>query len=97
MKRNEVILSLKDHRNEMAEQFAVQYLSFFGAVTSNQTKHGIEVDPLVELDRLIDFVKPFVSLNRLGLLFAHPFIPRTPKCLKEQIRLKVLVEALNVL
>lgn len=97
MIRDEAIRILKEHRDELADQFGVQSLSLFGSVARDQTTPISDVDLLVEFNRPVGLFKMFALQDRLEALLGCPVDLGTPNSLKERIRPRVLAEALNVL
>ena len=97
MKRDEVIRILKEHQDELAEQFGVQSLALFGSVVRDQATPGSDVDLLVEFDRPVGLFKLFALQDRLEALLGCPVDLGTPNSLKARIRPRVLTEALNVI
>lgn len=50
MNRDQVLLILNEHRDEMQRRFAVRRLSLFGSAARDQLHEGSDIDVLVEFD-----------------------------------------------
>jgi uncharacterized protein len=51
MRRNEVIRTLKQHRDELTQQYGVESLALFGSVARDQDTDSSDIDLLVEFNR----------------------------------------------
>jgi uncharacterized protein len=94
MRRGEILQLLKAHRQELA-RFAVKSLTIFGSVARDEARPDSDVDILVEFAEPVGLFE-FVRLkNYLETLLDRPVDLVTPDALKEQLRERILKEAVH--
>ena len=96
MERQEIMLKLKGHLNEL-KKLGVKSLSLFGSVARDEALESSDVDLLVEFDRsvgLFDFfrlqhrIEEMLGVQRVDLLM--------PSAVKPALRDNILREAIRV-
>jgi predicted nucleotidyltransferase len=96
MRRNEVILRLKQHRDELAKQYGVQSLALFGSVARDQATDSSDIDLLVEFNRPTGFFGLFALQDRLEALLDCPVDLGTPDSLKPRLKSSIQAEKIHV-
>ena len=96
MTRDDVLRLLREHRDQLREQFGVKSLALFGSVARDQAAEASDVDLLVEFDRPTGYF----GLVRLEL-FLHEILGAevdlgTPGSLRPEMRERVAREAVHV-
>jgi len=97
MKRDDVVFLLKEHREELMEQFGVRSLALFGSVARDQAKPDSDVDLLVEFNQPTGLFRMFALQDRLESMLGSPVDLGTPNSLKVRIRHQILAEAYHVI
>jgi predicted nucleotidyltransferase len=97
MERNVVIRTLKQHRNELVEQYGVQSLALFGSVARDQARSTSDVDLLVEFSRPTGLFGLFALQDHLESLLGCPVDLGTPDSLKPRLKSTVMAERINVI
>lgn len=93
MKRDQVLKTLNDQKNEFAG-FNVKYLAIFGSVARGEEKADSDVDILVEFTKPIGLFE-FVRLKfYLEKLLNNSIDLVTPDAIKEKMREQILREAI---
>ena len=94
MRREDVLRSLADHRDEIA-RFGVTSLSLFGSVARDEARPESDVDILVEFGVPVGLFE-FVGLKMfLEEILVHQVDLVTPDALRESMRAQVLREAVR--
>jgi predicted nucleotidyltransferase len=94
MKRDEILHLLAAHQQELT-RFAVKSLAIFGSVARDEAWPDSDVDILVEFNKPVGLFE-FVRLkDYLETLLDCPVDLVTPDALKEQLRERILKEAVH--
>jgi predicted nucleotidyltransferase len=94
MKRDEILQLLAAHRQELA-RFSVKSLAIFGSVARDEARPDSDVDILVEFAEAVGLFE-FVRLkDYLETLLDRPVDLVSPDALKEQLRERILKEAVH--
>jgi hypothetical protein len=94
MKRDEILQLLAAHRQELA-RFSVKSLAIFGSVARDEARLDSDVDILVEFAEAVGLFE-FVRLkDYLETLLDRPVDLVSPDALKEQLRERILKEAVH--
>jgi len=94
MRRGEILQLLAAHRPELA-RFSVKSLAIFGSVARDEARPDSDVDILVEFDEPVGLFE-FVRLkDYLETLLDRSVDLVTPDALKEQLRERILKEAVH--
>jgi uncharacterized protein len=94
MRRGEILQLLKAHRQELA-RFSVKSLALFGSVARDEARPDSDVDILVEFAEPVGLFE-FVRLkDYLETLLDRPVDLVTSDALKEQLRERILKEAVH--
>lgn len=94
MKRNEILVLLKQHKTEF-DRLGVKNLALFGSVARDQAQEDSDIDILVEFNGSADFSR-FMEL-KFGLeeILGRPVDLVTRKALKPSLRARVEAEAVQ--
>jgi predicted nucleotidyltransferase len=96
MTRDDVLRLLREHRDELRQEFGVKSLVLFGSVARDQAAEASDVDLLVEFDRPTGYF----GLVRLELFLREILGSEvdlgTPGSLRPEMRERVAQEAIHV-
>ena len=96
MTRDETLKLLRTHKATLMERFGITTLALFGSTARDQARDGSDIDILVHFDG------PATSKQYFGLQFyledllGHPVDLVTHKALRQELRLYVEAEAVDV-
>ena len=94
MQRDSALTILREHRAEL-ERFGVRSISIFGSVARGDARPDSDVDVLVELNDGVGLFG-FIRLRRyLEEILGVRVDLATPSALKEQLRERILREAIR--
>jgi uncharacterized protein len=79
MKRNQVLQTLAQHRDELRSRFAVKSLSLFGSVARNTATQLSDVGLLVEFDRPVGYFHLFRLQEYLEKLLGGAKVDLVPQ------------------
>ena len=96
MKRDHVILILRDNKTELGVQYGVKSLSLFGSVARDEATATSDVDLIVEFNRPIGYFGLFALQNHLEKILGCSVDLGTANSLKPRIRARVLGELIRV-
>jgi hypothetical protein len=96
MKRDQVMHTLAERRDELASKYGVKSLTLFGSVARDEAAAGSDVDLLVEFDRPTGYFGLFALQDHLESLLGCPVDLGTPGSLKPRIRERVKGECIRV-
>ena len=96
MIREEIILTLRNSREELTNRFGVKSLALFGSVARDEMTPASDVDMLVEFDRPVGLFGLFALQDYLKALFDCQVDLGPPFSLKPRIRENILEEAVRV-
>jgi uncharacterized protein len=98
MRRDDVIRTLRQHRDELTHQYGVKSLALFGSVARDEAAEASDVDLLVEFDdrpvglfhlaRTYRYVKELLGVRHLDLVLR--------RALFEELRPSILKDAIDV-
>ncbi len=89
--KNEIVLTLKQIKPVLYQEFAVKEIGLFGSFSSESNLEGSDIDLLVELERPIGW-KFFTLELYLENIFGRKIDLVTKNALKEQIKDRILEE-----
>jgi uncharacterized protein len=96
MKKQKVVQILHDHRQELAEQYAVKSLALFGSVARDEAAPGSDIDLLVEFSQPVGLFGLFALQDRLEAIFGCKVDLGTVNSLKPRLRATVIPALVNV-
>lgn len=98
MRRETVIQTLQQHRQELARRFSVKSLALFGSVARDEVTNVSDVDLLVEFDpaKAVGLFGLFALQDYLEELLGCPVDLGTFASLKPHIRDQVLLECVSI-
>lgn len=96
MSRQQVLSTLRAHREALEERFGVARLSLFGSVARDEAVPGSDVDLLVEFDRPVGLFLFLELQHHLETLCGCAVDLGTPQSLKPRLRARVMAEAVHV-
>jgi predicted nucleotidyltransferase len=94
--RQDVLVSLKNLKKEVAKEYSVKTLGVFGSVARDEQTGQSDIDLLVEFSKPVGFVTFMRLENFLSERLGKPVDLVTPDSLKPVIRLDVLSEVIYV-
>jgi len=96
MKRDDVLIKLKEQRQELTERYGVASLFLFGSVARDEARPGSDIDLLVEFEQPIGLFQ-FIELQQgLEALLGCKVDLGTKRSLKAQFKDQVFQEAIRV-
>lgn len=96
MRRDDILVILSQHLEDIRRQFGVKSLAVFGSVARDEASDASDVDVLVEFEQTPGFVRYMDLKFYLESLLDCQVDLATPKALKPRIRPKILQEAIVV-
>jgi len=96
MKRNEILKTLRAHRDELRQRFGVKSLAVFGSVARGEARPDSDVDILVEFEGRATFDRYMGLKFFLEDLLGRRVDLVTRKALKPRLRPYVEQEAIYV-
>ena len=96
MIREEIILTLRNSREELTNRFGVKSLALFGSVARDEVTPVSDVDLLVEFDRPVGLFGLFALQDYLENVLGCSVDVNTPDSLKPRLRSAILAECIRV-
>lgn len=97
MKREEIIRMLREHREELRQQFAVRSLALFGSVAREEAQDASDVDLLVEFDRPVGLLHLIGTQQHIEDLLGVKKVDLVlRRCVYEELKEDILGEAIDV-
>ena len=89
MRREDVVQTIDNHRQELVSQFGVQSLALFGSVVRDEAGDDSDIDMLVEFNRPTGYFGLVALQEYLAELLQHPVDLGTLRGLKPRVRTRV--------
>ncbi len=96
MNRNEVLVTLRAHKEILTQLYGVNELTLFGSVARDQARDESDVDILVDFDGPVHWQRYFGAQFYLEDLLGRQVDLATDKDLRPEVRPYVEKEAINV-
>ncbi len=96
MNRNEVLVTLRAHKEILSQHYGVNELTLFGSVARDQARDESDVDILVDFDGPVHWQRYFDAQFYLEDLLGRQVDLATDKDLRPEVRPYVDKEAINV-
>jgi len=94
--RDEVLATLRAHKETLAERFGVTGIALFGSVARDQAKDGSDIDILVEFDSAPGWRNYFGAQFFLEDVLGRPVDLMTLAEVRREVRPYVERDAINV-
>ena len=96
MKRDDVLIKLKEQRQELTERYGVASLFLFGSVARDEARPDSDIDLLVEFKQPIGLFQFIELQQQLEALLGCKVDLGTKRSLKVQFKDQVFQEAIRV-
>ena len=96
MTRDDVLTTLREHKQELRERFGVTELALFGSFARNQATEKSDIDVLVTFDEPPNFKRYFGAIVYLEDLFGRHVDMATENEIRSEIRPYVQREVIHV-
>ena len=96
MKRDDVLIKLKEQRQELTERYGIASLFLFGSVARDEARPDSDIDLLVEFKQPIGLFQFIELQQQLEALLGCKVDLGTKRSLKVQFKDQVFQEAIRV-